>query len=65
VNDTSIPLTVVEVAKMLRVSRQTIYVLCKEGKIPHFKIGAKLRFKQEDISALTNTEVKPQGEVTL
>jgi hypothetical protein len=57
------PLTVDEVAKILRVSRQTIYVLCKEGKIPHFKVGAKLRFKAADIQAMTNTEIKPQGEV--
>ena len=52
-----------EVAKILRVSRQTIYVLCKEGKIPHFKVGSKLRFKEADIQAITNTETKPQGEV--
>ena len=57
------PLTVDEVAKILRVSRQTIYVLCKEGKIPHFKVGSKLRFKEADIQAITNTEIKPQGEV--
>jgi putative molybdopterin biosynthesis protein len=57
------PLTVDEVAKILRVSRQTIYVLCKEGKIPHFKVGSKLRFKETDIQAITNTETKPQGEV--
>ena len=59
-----VPLTVEEVAKILRVSKQTIYVLCREGKIPHFKVGAKLRFKKADIDALTNTETKPQGEVT-
>ena len=57
------PLTVDEVAKILRVSRQTNYVLCKEGKIPHFKVGSKLRFKEADIQAITNTETKPQGEV--
>jgi excisionase family DNA binding protein len=57
------PLTVDEVAKILRVSRQTIYTLCKESKIPHFKVGSKLRFKEADIQAMTNTETKPQGEV--
>lgn len=56
----NLPLTVDEVAKILRVSRQTIYVLCREGKLPHFKVGTKLRFKKQDIEALTNT----QGEVT-
>lgn len=55
-----LPLTVDEVARILRVSRQTIYVLCREGKLPHFKVGTKLRFKKSDIAAITNT----QGEVT-
>jgi excisionase family DNA binding protein len=50
-----LPLTVDEVAKILRVSRQTIYVLCREGKLPHFKVGTKLRFKKADIDILTNT----------
>ena len=56
----NLPLTVDEVAKILRVSRQTIYVLCREGKLPHFKVGTKLRFKKADIDALTNTA---KGEV--
>ena len=50
-----LPLTVDEVARILRVSRQTIYVLCREGKLPHFKVGTKLRFKKADIDAITNT----------
>lgn len=49
------PLTVDEVTKILRVSRQTIYTLCREGKIPHFKVGNKLRFKRADIEAICNT----------
>ena len=56
----NLPLTVDEVAKILRVSRQTIYVLCREGKLPHFKVGTKLRFKKHDIEVLTNTT---KGEV--
>jgi excisionase family DNA binding protein len=55
-----LPLTVDEVAKILRVSRQTIYVLCREGKLPHFKVGTKLRFHKADIQALTSTT---KGEV--
>jgi excisionase family DNA binding protein len=55
-----LPLTVDEVAKILRVSRQTIYVLCREGKLPHFKVGTKLRFHKADIEALTKTT---KGEV--
>jgi len=56
----NLPLTVDEVAKILRVSRQTIYVLCREGKLPHFKVGTKLRFKKADIDAMMNTTI---GEV--
>ena len=51
----SAPLTVDEVAKILRVSRQTIYVLCRKGELPHFKVGTKLRFKKADIEAICNT----------
>ena len=47
-----LPLTVDEVARILRVSRQTIYVLCREGKLPHFKVGTKLRRAEEHTSEL-------------
>lgn len=57
---TNEPLTVDEVTKILRVSRQTIYNLCKLGKLPHFKVGTKLRFHKSDIIKLTSTN---QGEV--
>ena len=49
------PLTVDEVTKILRVSRQTIYNLCKLGKLPHFKVGTKLRFHRADVEAMTTT----------
>jgi excisionase family DNA binding protein len=52
INDT---LTADEVAKILRVSKQTLYVLCRENKFPHFKVGNKLRFKKADIEAICNT----------
>lgn len=48
-------LTVEEVAKFLRVSRQTVYTLIRAGKIPHFKIGNKVRVKRTDLEAMTNT----------
>ena len=51
-------MTVEEVAKYLRVSRQTVYTLIKAGKIPHFKVGTKVRIKRTDLVAMTNT--KPQ-----
>jgi len=30
-------------------------VLCREGKLPHFKVGTKLRFKRADIETICNT----------
>ena len=57
--------TAEEVAKLLRVSRQTVYTLIREGKIPHFKVGNKVRIKRVDIQKITNTETQPEttGEV--
>ena len=44
-------LTVPEVGQMLRVSRQTIYNMIREGKIPHFRVGSKVRFNRKDVEA--------------
>ena len=49
-------LTVQELSKYLRVSRQTIYTMIRAGKLPHFRIGNKVRFKKADIDAMTNTQ---------
>lgn len=57
-------LTVQEVASYLRVSRQTVYTLIREGKIPHFKIGNKVRIKRTDLIAMTNTQPQTTGETT-
>lgn len=56
-------LTVQEVASYLRVSRQTVYTLIREGKIPHFKIGNKVRIKRTDLATMTNTQ-PTTGETT-
>ena len=57
--------TAEEVAKILRVSRQTVYTLIREGKIPHFKVGNKVRIKRADLNKITNTETQPEttGEI--
>lgn len=49
-------LTVPEVAKLLRMSRQTIYNMVKAGDIPHFRVGTKVRFNRADIDALMQTK---------
>jgi excisionase family DNA binding protein len=55
-------LTVPEVAKLLRMSRQTIYNMVKAGGIPHFKIGNKVRFNRADLDALMQTKPVTTGE---
>ena len=55
-------LTVQEVAKLLRMSRQTIYNLIREGAIPHFRIGNKVRFNRADLDALMQTKTVTTGE---
>jgi putative molybdopterin biosynthesis protein len=55
-------LTVQEVAKLLRMSRQTIYNLIREGAIPHFRVGTKVRFNRADIDALMQTKTVTTGE---
>lgn len=55
-------LTVPEVAKMLRMSRQTIYNMVKSGDIPHFRIGNKVRFNRADLDALMQTKTVTTGE---
>ena len=55
-------LTVQEVAKLLRMSRQTIYNLIREGAIPHFRVGSKVRFNRTDINSLMQAKPVTIGE---
>lgn len=55
-------MTVPEVAKLLRMSRQTIYNMVKAGDIPHFRIGNKVRFNRADLDALMQTKTVTTGE---
>jgi excisionase family DNA binding protein len=42
-------MTLREVARMLRLSRQTLYKMLKEGSIPAVKIGSQWRFEREQV----------------
>jgi excisionase family DNA binding protein len=55
-------MTVPEVAKLLRMSRQTIYNMTREGRIPFFRVGTKVRFNRADIDALMQTKPVTTGE---
>lgn len=42
-------LTVLEVAEYLGVSKDTIYIMAREKRIPHFRIGSRVLFKRNAI----------------
>jgi excisionase family DNA binding protein len=48
-------MTVTDVAGYLQVSRITIYRLVKKGLLPAFKVGRVLRFRRNDLKALTKS----------
>ena len=45
-------LTVKEVARLLKLSTSTIYLLANSGKLPSVRIGASYRFKRRAILAM-------------
>ena len=49
-------LTVAEVAKVLGLSRATVYRLCKEGVIPSVKFLNSIRVQSEQLDAALRTE---------
>lgn len=55
-------LTVPEVAKMLRLSRQTIYNFVRDGKLPHFNVGTKVRFRRADIESMMQPKATTQTQ---
>jgi excisionase family DNA binding protein len=59
-NSTNEFLTVEEAAKMLRLSKQTIYKWSEQGKIPCRKFGPKcLRFLFSDLEEFTRNQTRP------
>ena len=44
-------LTLIEVSKYLRASRDTIYRMARRGDIPCFRVGSNWRFKRSVIDA--------------
>lgn len=48
--------TLIEVAKMLKISRMTIYRLVHERKIPHIRVGDTYRITQATLNRWTRGE---------
>jgi excisionase family DNA binding protein len=49
--DFSASLTVKEVAVRLHVCTATIYRLCANGELRHFRVGAVIRIREADLRA--------------
>lgn len=57
-----ITLDVKEVAQMLNVSKYTIYTMCREGEIPHFKVRGRILFNKDVVIAWTRGEYEHETE---
>lgn len=56
-------LTVVEAAEFLGISRNGLYIACRNGVVPHFKIQGVLRFDLDELrSWLETTRRGPKVE---
>ncbi len=51
-------LTVRQFAQLTKQSEQSVYRLCRQNKIPHYKIGGSVRIRAEDAAALR----QPRGD---
>ena len=55
-------MTVDEVAKLLRVSRQTVYMMARNNELEHFRIGNNVRFKRETVENMMNPKASKPAE---
>jgi len=53
-------LTVNQLASALQISRSTVYRLVREGRIPHYSVGERLRFDVGEVKAALRGENPPQ-----
>lgn len=51
-------LTPLEVAELLKITKNTVYELIKRGELPAYKIGKKLRIDKEDIDNYIKNQKK-------
>jgi len=55
-------MTIPEVADHLKVTRQTIHKLMKEGKIKAFKIGRSTRILRSEIERFIQEQIKANNK---
>ena len=54
-------LTPLEVAEILKISKNTVYELVKRGELNSYKVGNKLRIEMQDIEEYKNKSKKLQN----
>lgn len=52
--DVPIMLTVEEMGRLLRVSRNTAYDYVRKGKVPYIKVGKQIRIYRGDVLSIRN-----------
>jgi putative molybdopterin biosynthesis protein len=52
--DEQTTLTAQDVAKLLRIAKNTVYELVKRGELNHYKVGRKMRFSRSDVERYIN-----------
>lgn len=51
-------LTVKQVAELLQMKLPTIYAMVEQQKIPHYKIGGAVRFREDEIVKWLDTHCR-------
>jgi len=49
-------LTALEVAELLKITKNTVYELVKRGELPGYKVGKKLRIDRKDVENYINSQ---------
>ena len=49
-------LTPLEVAELLKITKNTVYELIKRGELPSYKIGKKIRIDMHDVEEYINSQ---------
>ncbi|RII34409.1 helix-turn-helix domain-containing protein [Clostridium chromiireducens] len=49
-------LTAIEVAELLKITKNTVYELVKRGELPGYKVGKKLRIDKDDVDSYINSQ---------
>ena len=54
--DSEESLTALEVAELLKITKNTVYELVKRGELPGYKVGKKLRIDKADVESYINNQ---------